>query len=166
MKPLPFALTRPALAAAGAAAIGWIVSLPHGAAAAARTAVATPPIVLGLAVGLCPALYVALALTRAETEPRRFADAVMTGLGAGGLAALALAGPLLFLAATSVDADTAFLFGIPALALAAIIGLTRLYRGAARRHTAASAGATVVWTMAALAIGARLLLAAIEWGNP
>src|SRR5690606_21945353 len=154
------------LAAAGAAAVGWIVSMPHGAAAAARTAVATSPIVLGLTIGLCPALYIALALTRAETEPRRFAGAVADGLGAGGLAALALAGPLLVPAATSVGPDVAAAFGLLALALAAVIGLSRLYRGAARRHTGASAAVAIIWTVAALAIGARLLVAAIAWGNP
>lgn len=158
-------LTAPGYAAAGAAALGWITAMPHGPGAALRTAAAAPAIALGLAAGLTPALYIGLTLTRAETGPRRFAAAVARALRAGGLAALALAGPLLFLAATASAHKTPELLGALCLATAAGTGLAVLGRGAAARYQPSSKLCFALWSLAAVAIAASLLSDAVVWGT-
>lgn len=158
-------LAAPAFAAAGAAALGWILAMPHGSAAQLRIAATAPALALGLAASLAPALYIGLTLSGARTEPRRFAGATLSGLRAGGLAALALAGPLLFLSATATAARTPEILGGLAMAAAAATGLAVLGRGAADRAQLASKLCLVAWSVAAVAIGARLLWAALEWGT-
>ena len=156
------ALASAALAVAGAAAIGWIVAIPDNVFASIKMALLTPAILLGLACALTPALYILLALTGAGTGPGKFAAAVVAGLRATGLTALACAGPLLFFAATSSGDKAAVLLGVTGLGLALVVGLAALEKAASDRHTTTSALAMIGWSVAALAIGLRLFAGAIS----
>lgn len=155
------ALASAALAVAGTAAIGWIVELGDNVFASIKMAVVTPAILVGLTCALTPALYILLALTGASTEPGKFAAAVIAGLRATGLTAIALAAPLLFLAATTSSASLSVLFGGAGLALALLVGIAALEKRASDRHTTTSAVAMIGWSLAALAIGLRLFAEAI-----
>lgn len=156
------AIASAALAVAGSAAIGWIVAMPDNVFASVKLALLTPAILLGLTCALSPALYILLALTGARTEPGQFAAAIAAGLRATGLTAIALAGPLLFLAATATSHKTAALLGGAGLGLALVVGLGAVERRATDSHTTTSALAMIGWSLAALAIGLRLFAGAVS----
>ena len=149
------------LVAVGAAALGLISRIPAGAFAAAQSSLLTPAIVVGVCVVLAPALYIGLSLAGAKTSASTFVSAVLTSWRASGLAALGLAPPLLFMVATTTSENLALALGTLAIAAALAIGLMALAREAAE-HSAASFLCFVLWSLAALAVGARFFFTAVS----
>ena len=147
-----------ALAALAPVALGGIVAARAGQAA---PLVAVPAIVFGVVAATAPALYIASAATGAAPSVAAVARAVITALGAFGVALAGLVLPTAFLSLSSLTGTTTLVVTTAALGGAGLLAMRRLAselrRGAAPRGLAPSV-VFAVWSIATLGIAARLWL--------
>ena len=112
---------------AGPIAAGACLGLPHGAAELVARSACVPVIFLAVALVTVPALYVVSALSSAAPPAQVVLQSARAALEDTSVVLLSLAPALAFLIGTSVDPAAAERFGVPALALATILGLRSLY---------------------------------------
>lgn len=146
-----------ALAAIGPVAVGGILAAKVG---VASPLAAAPAIVFGVIGATSPALYIALAAVGAAPPIGRVARAIVTSLGAFGVALAGLLLPAAFLSLSSLSAATTVVVTSAALVGAAVIGMQRLDRELARpeelQRTSTAQLLYGVWAVATLGIAARL----------
>lgn len=154
--PIPRGLAL-ALAGLGPVAVGAILAAKVS---DASPVAAAPAIVFGVLAATSPALYIAIAAVGAAPPIGRVAHALVTALGAFGIALAGLLLPAAFLSLSSLSVDTTIAVTSSALVAAGAIGLRRLGRALvspAQLRMAAGAGLMfAAWALATLGIAARL----------
>jgi hypothetical protein len=147
--PLPIAA-----AAIGPVAIGGILAARAG---DASPVFAVPAIVFGVVAATAPALYIATAATGAAPPVARVVKALVTALGAFGIALVGLVLPAAFLSLSSVAIGTTVVITTGALAVAGILGLRRLAGELGLGWNRMLASCVYgMWSLAVLGIAARL----------
>ncbi|MCX5747472.1 MAG: hypothetical protein NT062_33830 [Proteobacteria bacterium] len=145
--------SRPiAFAALGPIAIGGILAVRADQLA---PLFAVPAIVFGVVAATAPALYIATAATGAAPPVATVVRALVTALGAFGIALVGLVLPAAFLSLSSLSITTTVVVTSAALAGAGLLALRRL----AGELGARSLGAAVVfgvWSLTTLGIAGRL----------
>lgn len=143
---------RLALAAAGPVAIGGIVAARAG----DLTPLAlTPAIVFGVAAATCPALYIAIVASKEPITLGGMARALVTAIGAFGIALAGLVLPAVFLALSSVSDITTVVVTSVALGAAAVLAMVRL-AGELAPRTFSGGMVCFAWVMATLGIAGRM----------
>ena len=147
-----------ALAALAPVALGGIVAARAG---QASPLVAVPAIVFGVVAATAPALYIASAATGAAPSVAAVVRAVITALGAFGVALAGLVVPAAFLSLSSLTGTTTLVVTSAALAAAGFLAMSRLASELRRGKPPAAMAPRVVfavWAIATLGIAARLWL--------
>lgn len=145
-----------AFAALGPVAIGGILAVRAG---HPSPLFAVPAIVFGVVAATAPALYIASAAAGTAPPVATVARALVTALGAFGIALAGLVLPATFLSLSSLSPSTTIAVTSVALAGAGFLAIRRLAAelgaGTARRSTSSTL-VFVAWSIATLGIAARL----------
>lgn len=143
-----------ALGLAGAVAFGAAAGLGHGASAILRGAWMSPALFVGGALLALPPLYLASSWSGSRSSAEELVSGVADVLGRTGVILLGLSAPAAFFSATLHTSSAWFLL----LGSVVIVGVTAV-RAVARKTFTGTSLASTGWTLLALALGARTLLA-------
>jgi hypothetical protein len=152
LTPEPNTLRALALGVAGASTFGLAVAVGHGPLAMLHGAWMAPVLFAGGALLATPPLYLAVTHVGAQTPAERVFRDVARVLGETGTVLLGLAAPAAYFSATL---RTATAYGLLAATLA-VVGFVAV-RVVARRFFAHTTGASLAWTVLAVALGLRLM---------
>lgn len=149
-----------ALGLAGAVAFGAAAGLGHGAAALLRGAWMSPALFLGGALLATPPLYLASSYSGSRASAEEVVAGVSDVLGRTGIVLLGLAAPAAFFSAT-LRTPTAWAL---LLALSVAVGAAAVH-SVSRRALAHTPAAAWLWSVFAVALGVRLLVALSHHGS-
>ncbi len=143
-------------ALAGPVALGALLGLEVGPATALLKALILPTILLGVATVMVPALYIGSTLTGMAPPASAMAGSLGRGFRACGLVMLGLAGPVLFLLATTESATTTTFLGICTTLAGVSAGLRIIFADLFEKRSLTACMAFAAWALVALGIGLHL----------
>ena len=148
------------VAGAGPLLMGAVLGLPAGAAGMLRQGWMLPAVVFGVAALMAPALYIGMSLVGVSPPAAEVAKAFAESLRACGTVLAGLAPATAFLLATA-DGDWAvWVFGIAAVASAALLGVRRLFNELRTREASLlrSLPLYLAWALVSLGLGLHFFL--------
>lgn len=148
-----------ALGVLGTAAFGVAAAAGHGAVAMAKGAWMGPALFVGGAALAAPPLYMFGALAGSRQTARATAERCGKSLAAVGTALMGLAAPAAYLSATLTTKSAPALLGLCCVALgtAGVVAVARASLQVERKEKARTA--VILWSLFALALGVRLMVA-------
>ncbi|WP_428265953.1 hypothetical protein [Haliangium sp.] len=145
-------------AVCGPVALGVILGLEVGPAAALLKAVALPGVLLAVAAVMVPALYIGATLAGVAPPALDMLSSLGRGFRACGLVMLGLAAPVVFLLATTSAPGVPVLLGACVTAAAVVTGLRVLFSDLFAGATLRAMAGFAAWSVVALGIGLRLYI--------